>query len=555
MELALANRHLFLYRVVYQTRFSLSVCFLLLSVFILHPLARAEASALSEQVATDISNESVAAYSESIVTSTEIPLPPAPAPSVSSAELSLGSEVADDSGNEQSSDTSLDDQQSPPDITGDVITPSADTLSEFSFTSATVSPATGVVLETALSSSSIEEGSTTTLPGGNDLVNGSSVVVEDSHATATTIAAESLPQSPVVVSAPSSTELATTSSTTLVEMPLTHESYSDAEVRFLRQDCVAVEGGAYYCHERIVRSSVRDALISEPDSNGDLEIFLVKDGEYHQLTNNDVDDAAPAYDGRSESMVWHRLLSNTYVVYEFDFNDGVERALTSGVYNDMQPTRFGDRTVWQRWIDDYWQIMLLEDGVELQLTTAEAHHVAPVIRGDVILWQTVHGSGEKRIETLDLLTGVYQTIEDPESAAFTNPRMMMVYEAVYDNGDVVTRGVDLKTGKVMALDATPTELPTEIPETDSTGETRALIGTKSVQKDTEGESGDGGMPDIEGPDTAGSGEQSLSTHALTLDLRSETSEAVVLPEASLPLEPGDLVLLPLPDVRATTTPE
>jgi hypothetical protein len=535
------------------------VTFLLLAVFLLQPLARAEAASANTEQAPSEAMTGLSAEETSIqVPSVDIPVPPSPGVDIDPS-------------------VSLDSQNSPQDptvvATTEAQTPSPEPSWPDEQRNQTTQTVPGLAVVPQSSTSSVfgelpDEGVSTSADSGtqNGPDSGSSESVgEDTSTTTTTQAAEE-PGFVVSGSAPSSTpssDLSPGSTTTLAstfaelattttDLPLIHETYSDAEVRFLKQDCVVVEGGAYYCHERVPRSLVRDALISEPDSTGDLEIFLVKDGDYHQLTHNDVDDAAPMYDGRSQTMVWHRLLSNTYVLYEFDFETGIERALTDGLHTDMQPTRFGDRTVWQRWINDYWQVMLLDGEVEVQLTSASAHHLAPVVRGDVVLWQVVDGSGEKKIETLDLLTGVYQTIEDPESAVFTNPRMMMVYEAVYDNGDVVTRGYDLKTGQVVALDAMPTELPDEIPESDSTGETRALINAKSTQKEAEGEALDTDIPPSEPTTPTTTEAYAATTTDMVLDLRTGIHDTSTITAPTLSLEPGDLILAPL---QTSTTTE
>ena len=481
-----------LYRIVFGSRPVFLVSMLLVVTFIFHPVVRAEAAVVQDSV--DILS---AESGLEVPPSVEIPLPLALPPSGSSETTAVSHQTPEPA-------------FSPSDESG---TTSVSTIDYPVVTTALVPlPDDAEVPTTSLSSEASLEAS----DGEPNF---------DDSTTSAAVAADPLVVSPAATSTNG--------------LPLVHESYSDAEVRFLKRDCVTVAGGAYYCQVRSPGSSVRDALIAEPDSGGDLEIFLVKDGEYHQLTYNDVDDAAPSYDGRSETMVWHRLVGDAYVIYEYNFNTGEERALSRGLHNDMEPSRFGDRIVWQRWVDNHWQIILLQDDVETQLTTAEAHHLAPVIRGEMVMWQTVSGDGEKQIETLDLLTGSFQTINDAESAALANPRMMMVYEAVYENGDVVTRGVDLKTGEIVSLEATPAELPEDIPESESTGETRALITSKPSQKEGDSEVEDDPLSTLV-PVTSGS-------DLLTLDLRAVTSSTSQLSATtSSHIEASDLVIEALP---------
>lgn len=527
-----------LYRIVFRSRAVLLVSLVLVLTFALQPIIRAEAAEIDLDVVNDL--EMVTQAPEEPV-DTEIPLPPlipeaTPEPLPDNA-LPLPESPVEDGVAVIPEESSL-----PSPVVVGALASSAPVTVDSTET-ASSSDSTEEMTDTAsATTTAVSESGATTSP--DEVTESVDIVADESGAGETATDTPATPQSE---------EVATTTMVNATEtLPLIHETYSDAEVRFLKRDCVTVAGGAYYCQARAPGGSTKDALIAEPDSGGDLEIFLVKEGDYHQLTFNDVDDAAPFYDGRSETMVWHRLVGDAYVIYEYDFTSGEERALSRGHHNDMEPTRFGDRTVWQRWADDHWQVILHNDDEEIQLTTAAAHHVAPVIRGDIILWQTIDTSGEKQIETFDLLTGAYNTINDSESAALANPRMMMVYEAVYDNGDVVTRGVDLKTGEVMALDALPAELPEEIPESESTGETRALLTPKPTQK--EGESEVDGEPVPSVPPNAS------TTDPLTLDLRPADVATSTVPgvASSSPLfAPEDLLIEPLSviDGAASSTAE
>ena len=484
-----------LYRIVFGSRSVFLVALLLVLTFVLHPVVRAEAA--EAQDIQDVKDSPTLEPSPEVSPRAEIPLP-----LVASAL------------NPDTDAVSFED-------VAEVVPVDAAETTLFSATSTDSATATGPTLPAD------DAAVPPTVPTEE-----SSLEVSNSH--------EDLPTSSTsFLISPLAESVESLPSASSTELPLVHETYSDAEVRFLKRDCVIVDGGAYYCQARSPGSGVRDALIAEPDSDGDLEIFLVKDGEYHQLTYNEVDDAAPTYDGRSQTMVWHRMVGDAYVIYEYDFVTGEERALSRGLHNDMEPSRFGDRIVWQRWVDNHWQIILLQDDIETQLTTAEAHHLAPVIRGEMVMWQTVSGDGEKHIETLDLLTGSFQTINDAESAALANPRMMMVYEAVYENGDVVTRGVDLRTGEIISLKATPAELPEDIPESESTGETRALITSKPSQKEGDSEVDDDPLSTLV-PVTSGS-------DSLTLDLRAVTSSTSQFSATtSIHIEASDLLIEALP---------
>lgn len=442
---------------VYKTTLIRRLVFVLLLSFLIQPVHRAYAD---DSVVSAPSDTDAGAALEVEPVSVEIPLPPETSNSntVSSEDTSSSSLVTTDSPGEESED-----QQ------GDVVGEEVQTSN--SSETSTSSQGTNSNVESESATASTTE--TTSTSTSNVNVGGD----EDVPSTSETEVLDTVSELLSTTTASSSEDLEPI-------LPLVHESFGDNEVRFKKDDCVQVDDGSYYCQPAAVVGNARDAVISAPDEQGDLEIFLVKNGEYFQLTNNEVDDGAPYYDSQSETMVWHQLSGETYTVQAFDFESGQSSALTSGDTNDMEPARYGDVTVWQRWVDGVWQIMLDRDGEVTQLTEGGSHHLTPSVYDGLVLWRTVEGSGLKILESYDLKTGKHTVIDDPEEAAMVNPRMVMVYEAVYDNGDRVTRGVDIETGKIISLDTLPVDLPDTLPESDATGETRALIqvkpGTKEV---------------------------------------------------------------------------
>ncbi len=496
-----------LYRLVFGARISTCVLFLLFISFLLQPFHRLQAEELGDGSNEDTSTLEITSSDDELVVSPEIPVPP---PETEALVNETNADVQEDHEPDQfpdgeagadpeSSNGDHYEDVSPTATSADLVSDRPDEVVELASTT-TISTTTGELSSTTppedISGISTDSGSEPTNP-------------EITPGTSSTSPLEGQELSEEIA-VPTTTE----------SLPLVHESYSDREVRFLKSDCVQVGNGSYYCQPAGSAASTRDALVAEPDSDGDLEIFLIKDGQYYQLTHNTVDDAAPYYDGRSKTMVWHRLHHNDrYIIMEYDFETATESIVSETGYNEMEPTRFGNKTVWQRWVEDRWHIVLNVDGKETLLTTADAHHLAPHIRGDLVMWQIVTAEGSKHLEIYDLLSGVYTTIDDAEGSAMTNPRMMMVYEAVYENGDVVTRGFDLQTGKVVALDTLPAEVPSELPESESTGEVRALLQNKPHQKEVAVQTGEG---ESDGPNPLPE-PTATSTTELTLDLRSPTT--------------------------------
>ncbi len=319
---------------------------------------------------------------------------------------------------------------------------------------------------------------------------------------------------------------------------------SDSAFSFSRDECTALASGSFYCAKPGERG-LEDDLFAAPDIDGDMEIFFTKDGKQSQVTNNQVDDAAPFYDKNSDTIVWHRLLNDRYQIVSYDVESGKEVLLTDTASNNMEPNRQGKYTVWQRWTDGGWNIILHDGKTEKQITKTTSHNVAPYIHGTLVVWNQYDQVNEKTIEMYDITTETFVTIEDPEGLSVANPRMVFVYDSLSPNGDIVTKGYDVFAKKFIDLDTLPRDLPEEIPNSDTTGETRALIQNKASGKSEVEELTDmaSTTPDISGnisSSTPAAVVPDITGEIPTLDL----SGALPLEVESQPgvQEPTDLVI-------------
>ena len=289
---------------------------------------------------------------------------------------------------------------------------------------------------------------------------------------------------------------------------------SDSHVTFSRDDCVVIENGSFYCQKTTDEVIPADGLFSAPDESGTLEIFLVRNGERHQITSNNYDDASPFYDQYSNTIVWHRLIDDRYQIISYDVARGEETQLTHTSVNNMEPSRHGRFTVWQRWIENNWEI-ILHDGVEeRRLTNSIEHDIAPRIRGSLVIWNTRTAHGTHELQTYDIAQQTFTRINDSSGLSVRNPRMVVLFDEIHQNGDIITRGFDLLTGEVVPLSAIPRDLPDRIPVSDSTGETRALIQVNPTVPKSDSDSDD----DADDVSTIVIGDE-----LETLDLRSATT--------------------------------
>lgn len=316
---------------------------------------------------------------------------------------------------------------------------------------------------------------------------------------------------------------------------------SDSHFSFSREECTRIEDGSFYCQKSNPETQLEDGLLAAPDNDGDLEIFLVRDGERYQITSNTVDDASPYYDERTNTMVWHRLINDRYQIISYDIETGEEEQITDTTVNNMEPVRHGDYTVWQRWVEDNWEIVLFDGRSETLLTDSAQHDLAPHIRGTLVIWNTQSNDGTHSLRTYDIENGTYTTIQDSEGVSVTNPRMVVMYEAIYENGDIVMKGFDLASGEIIPLHSLPRELPDEIPGAEPTSETRALIQQKPEPRQADITDDSAGTDD--GPDPLPPSED-------TLDLRlSSTTDETATSSGPLPPIP-DLII---PDTTSTST--
>ncbi len=325
--------------------------------------------------------------------------------------------------------------------------------------------------------------------------------------------------------------------------------------QFSDQECISVGDGAFYC-QRILQandaSTNEDVVFSRLTNSGYRDIFLRTTQGTRNITDSLFDDTGPHYDPVSQTVVWHRDVEGRHQIFSYDIQTETVTQVTDTRANDMEPIRSGDVLVWQRWVDDSWQIMLLKKGdEERQLTADSVHNLAPYVRGNHVIWNTYTVFGEPRVAVFDTTTNHVMYIGDAEDGRVSNPRFVLVYDTLLPSGDRVTQEFDPSTGKSRPISSIPTVPLPDIPSPDPVGEARAL-----QNKNQEDENNDilnnNDDEDDELDDTASSSVRvASSTQALTdVDMRQATTGG------STTLSEYDLVVTELAttsDSRATTT--
>jgi hypothetical protein len=346
---------------------------------------------------------------------------------------------------------------------------------------------------------------------------------------------------------PDTAEEADATGTTTVPEPeyieVTNEvTHSDTHYQFEKASCVSMGSGAFHCFDTTTEAIevTEDALYVDRDSDGDKEIYLRTNGDVVQITDNTLDDDAPYFDPVSNTIVWHRLEGGQYQVYSYQ--DKRETLVSNGFGSSMEPHRSGQYTVWQSWINDQWQVVLHDGEGARVISTGGAQSIAPQVEGAYVIWNVTTGDTHT-VAVYEIATGLTSMIDDGEGARVMNPRFVLVYDTKFENGDVITKGYDAETGDVIPLAAAPASVPAELPSSDQTGETRALLQNKSSSRDEFSEelepTGTGtSTPNGQGTDATGD----------ALIVVSTTTEAAVLP-----LTDFDLIVEPFSAAPQATT--
>ncbi len=361
---------------------------------------------------------------------------------------------------------------------------------------------------------------------------------------------------PLPVDASATVDASTTEATT--SSPLVNVAVNDGNrYQFGTNDCVTVEDGFFYCTKK-KPSAVdgQDRFYSAQDKDGDLEIFLEKDSTTTQITHNQYDDSAPMYDPVSERLVWHAFINDRYQIMSYDLIQNEMKQLTSETYNSMQPSAEGDKTVWQAWVGDNWEIMLDDGATRTQLTNNHTYDINPHIYGEYVSWQSLTDNAW-HAEIYDTKTGKLEIMKTSDGGSVENPRFVLMYDSKNANGDVETVGYDLDKKIKIALGAIPNAIPKEIPQPEHSKEERAIVQSTPTLKE-EATSTDDGLgsttPQIDPPvpDMPESGLGS-TTSATSSDIVIPPSVLATSTDLSVPsATQGDASATPL-DMRAPTT--
>lgn len=249
---------------------------------------------------------------------------------------------------------------------------------------------------------------------------------------------------------------------------------------FKGNECIRLDDGAFYCAPPDTASSTnisnlllpRVYVESDVKNKKSKEIFFEDENEKVQITANDTDDDAPAYDKQSGLIVWHSLVKGRFQIMLYDRNSSTTRQLTLANYNNTDAKIRGKSLVWQGWVNNNWEIFYIKDAslnppmIE-QITANEQPDMFPIISDDFITWQSFF-DGSWHVSVYNIQNGQISQISQPEAGKYENPRFALLFENRKENGEMETVGYDVVSGKEIPINAphTPSPAPSSQEEKD-----------------------------------------------------------------------------------------
>jgi len=257
----------------------------------------------------------------------------------------------------------------------------------------------------------------------------------------------------------------------------------EVEAEFTK-GCVSIDQSGYYCLKdtehgwsgELAPSTGVTAISSETDGKGaDKEIFVTKGGQKLQLTDNEQEDAFPAFDFDGSTVVWQEMNNGRWQIFYALVASGTPEVhqLTNSTESNFNPTVHSGVITWQGWVDGNWEIFLAiprtgEPALSMDQLTPEHHLVGvngewdvqrltmntthdmfPAIAGDLVTWQS-YEAGNWGIVAYSLKTDTMVRVSDSAKKS-ERPRFALLWNEEGDGGNVHMKGYDIASGQTTDL--------------------------------------------------------------------------------------------------------
>ncbi len=246
--------------------------------------------------------------------------------------------------------------------------------------------------------------------------------------------------------------------------------------QFSSDECIVIEDGSFFCVQSSEGATElkSSSVYTDVGPKGYTDIFIRRSETAENITNSVENNSSPYYDEISNTIVFQSEHNGRNIIESYDLNTESIKRISNGQFNDVIPKRSGEYVVWQRWLNNAWQIVLYQGNEEKVITDSVQHNLSPSIYDGVILWTTFNQAGKKIGAYYDIDSKKTVYIDSEIEGRIQNPRFVLVYDTVLDSGDVITHGFDPETGTTKPISAFPTVPLPDIPSPDPVGEVRAL---------------------------------------------------------------------------------
>jgi beta propeller repeat protein len=273
----------------------------------------------------------------------------------------------------------------------------------------------------------------------------------------------------------------------LVKQKAAHDALRKEVEAEITKGCLTIDGVGYYClknFEGSVSSSATTTKVTSiqslQDSSGsDKEIFITRDGESIQLTQNSWDDTFPAMDVTGKSLVWQGMVEGRWQIFFADVSgtsSPIITQLTHSSESNFNPRVDGNTVVWQGWVSGNWEIFLADhlspssyypDGEEdilpsenrrlgingewhvSRLSENDTHDMFPAISGGLVTWQSFQ-EGSWNVYAYNMKTGESTQLSQG-GVKSENPRFAVTWDERDANGNTRMVGYDIASGKTIDL--------------------------------------------------------------------------------------------------------
>lgn len=256
----------------------------------------------------------------------------------------------------------------------------------------------------------------------------------------------------------------------------------------ITKGCLTIDDVGYYCLKNfeggvspVSTTTKITGVQSLPDpEGGDKEIFITRDGESIQLTQNSWDDTFPAMDVTGKSLVWQGMIESRWQIFFTDLSgtttSPVTVQLTHSTESNFNPRVDGNTVVWQGWASGNWEIFLADhlspssyypDGEEdilpsenrrlgingewhvSRLSENDTHDMFPAISGGLVTWQSFQ-AGSWNVYAYNMKTGESTQLSQG-GVKSENPRFAVTWDERDANGNTRMVGYDIASGETIDL--------------------------------------------------------------------------------------------------------